>query len=139
MTQDTPIDRESVERLARRIQTRAPYKSAMQIACEENISQTDAETVGAVIVFLGQGDYPTIQQIADQATRSANEAADTLLALAAERDRLRAALDEAEADQKALEYQTERLRLTMESGERALDRAEAAEAERDRLARILGE
>lgn len=84
MTTDTEA-RELVERL----KTREPYKSALQIACEENISQAGEQTVGEMRVFLGQGDYPTLQHLADVMTRDANQAADTITALLAENERLR--------------------------------------------------
>lgn len=75
-------DKESVERLARRIGTRAPYKSAIQIACDEEINAND-RTIGAKLLALGQGDYPTVREIADQMTSDANVAAATLRALSA--------------------------------------------------------
>jgi hypothetical protein len=83
----TDTSKEAVERFARRIETREPYKSAIQIACEEEFSGLGG-TVGGMIVVLGQGDYPTIQNIADRMTADANQAAKILRALLAERDEL---------------------------------------------------
>lgn len=111
----TEIDRESVEQLARRIKTRSPYKSAMQIACEEEVTQTDAKTVGEITVILGQGDYPTIQQIADQSTKAANDAAATLLALRAALDAAEAQVEEARA--MAFDAVIANIRLDVENGD----------------------
>lgn len=71
---DPDLSPEAVERLARRIETREPYKSPMQIMASDMPQEP---------VILGQGDYPTPLQIADTATRNANEAATMLRALSA--------------------------------------------------------
>lgn len=76
---------EAVERFARRIETREPYKSAVQIAVGDH-------DIGTSIIVLGQGDYPTFQQIADRTTDNMNKGAILLRTLAAEVARLREAL-----------------------------------------------
>jgi len=69
--------------LVRKLRTKSPYKSAIQIAVEDH-------DVGNLAVVLGQGDYPTFQQIADGMTGDMNAAADRIEALEAENARLMA-------------------------------------------------
>lgn len=63
--------------LIRRLRTREPYKSDVQIMVEMLGPEPP-------IVVLGQGDYPTAVQVADRVTRDMNEAADTIARLRAE-------------------------------------------------------
>jgi|GEM_PF-4143445 len=75
---------EAVETLARKIETREPYKSPIQIACEERFSlprDVLDKGIGDMTIILGQGDYPTVREIADGMTDDANKAATTLRAL----------------------------------------------------------
>jgi hypothetical protein len=65
--------------LVRRLRTRAPYKSNVQIMVELFGPEPP-------VVVLGQGDYPTALMIANRVTADMNAAADRIEQLTRERD-----------------------------------------------------
>lgn len=67
---------DDLRNLKRRLRTRAPYKSDVQIMVEMLGPEPP-------VVILGQGDYPTAVQIADRVTADMNAAADAIEALQA--------------------------------------------------------
>lgn len=73
--------------LIARLETKQPYKSALQIACED-------DGIGAQVIVLGQGDYPSMRQLADRATDDMNEAATCIRQQAARIAELEGLLDE---------------------------------------------
>ena len=89
---DGEVSAEAAERLARRLHTREPYKHPMQIVAEIPVRlYEDAEPhpMGGIVVVLGQGDYPTFGQMADETRRLQDEAAAMIRSLSAEVERIR--------------------------------------------------
>lgn len=82
---------QTLELFARRIATKQPYKHPLQLACEDH-------GIGDLVIFLGQGDYPTMAGLADKARDDFDCAAAVILALAAERDAARAREAELQAE-----------------------------------------
>ncbi len=64
------------ERLARRLHTPEPYKHPLQIVAEMMGDEADR------VIVLGQGDYPTFRNVADETRRLQDEAAAMIRALA---------------------------------------------------------
>lgn len=87
MTDDLNLSPEAVERFARRAFTDPRRLHAIQIAVED---------CGAACkqVFLAQGDYPTVRDVADGVRNELDHAATLVRALAADNAHLRAERDE---------------------------------------------
>lgn len=70
---DTDLIRRALK-LASKIETKPEYKHPLQIACED-------EAIGAEIIVLGSGDYPSMRNLADGARADLDAAASAIRGL----------------------------------------------------------